>query len=147
MSNKKVILSDTKIIELNAGNILHAMKSTDDGFSGFGEAYFSCINPGVIKAWKRHKKMSLNITVPIGEIRFVLFDKEKKFLKEDSFQEFILSQKNYKRLTVPPKVWMGFQCISKDQAMLLNIANIIHDDTEVENMDINEINFDWSLRK
>ena len=147
MSNKKVILSDTKIIELNQGNVLHAMKSTDEGFCSFGEAYFSCINPGAIKAWKRHKKMTLNIIVPIGEIRFILFDEEKKFLKEGSFQEFILSQKNYKRLTVPPKIWMGFQCLSKEQAMLLNIANIAHDDTEVESVDINEINFDWSLGK
>ena len=50
------------------------MKETSAGYAGFGEAYFSQVDKGAIKAWKRHKKMTLNLLVPVGEIKFVLFD-------------------------------------------------------------------------
>ena len=69
-----VILSPLKIIENPLGNIFHVMKSSDLGFMGFNEAYFSTINYNQIKPWKKHLKMTLNLIVPVGEIRFVLYD-------------------------------------------------------------------------
>ena len=74
MKMSNIILNDTKIIEMEDGDILHAIKSSDETFLKFGEAYFSTIKPGRIKAWKMHKIMTLNIIVPIGEIKFVLFE-------------------------------------------------------------------------
>ena len=41
----------------------------------FGEIYFSNINSLCIKAWKKHKIMTLNLIVPIGKVRFVFHDK------------------------------------------------------------------------
>ena len=69
-----VILTSLGIIEVEGGNVLHAMKQEDNGFNGFGEAYFSTAEHKVIKGWKRHFEMTLNIVVPIGHIRFVLYD-------------------------------------------------------------------------
>ena len=37
---------------------MHMIKSSDPEFKKFGEIYFSCINPGVIKAWHIHKTMT-----------------------------------------------------------------------------------------
>ena len=68
-----VLITPLKIIETSGGNVLHSLKDTDSGFNGFGEAYFSEIEPKAIKAWKLHKKMTLNISVPIGKIKFVLY--------------------------------------------------------------------------
>ena len=68
-----VILTPLKIIDVPGGSVMHAMKKDDLGYSNFGEAYFSEIEPNNIKAWKRHRKMTLNLIVPNGEIRFVLF--------------------------------------------------------------------------
>jgi dTDP-4-dehydrorhamnose 3,5-epimerase len=42
-------------------------------------------------------------------------------------------------------IWMGFQGLSSNGSMLLNIANIVHDPEEVDRKDINEIEFDWSV--
>jgi len=131
------------IIKVNDGDVLHALKSHEESFKNFGEAYFSNLKSGKIKAWKMHKKMTLNIIVPVGEIKFVLFEDAKQFSNEMHFQAFSLSRSNYKRLTVPPNFWMGFQCKSKEDAMLLNIADIEHDPSEVKNMKINEISYDW----
>ncbi len=138
-----VLITPLNIIDTTGGNVMHAMKEIDVGFSGFGEAYFSEVELKSIKAWKRHRGMTLNLIVPVGKIRFVLFDDRKE--SDNQFQEIVISRNNYCRLTVPPMIWMGFQGLSSNGSMLLNIANIVHDPEEVDRKDINEIEFDWSV--
>ena len=113
-----LILTPLKIIDNDDGNVLHALKENDSGYLGFSEAYFSEVNSGSIKAWKQHRKMTLNIVVPVGEIKFVIFD--NRFDETGVFQEIILSQQNYFRLTIPPMVWLGFQGVSSNKSLLLN---------------------------
>lgn len=138
-----VILTEQQIIHVLSGNIFHCMKNGEPGYSGFGEAYFSWVEPKSIKAWKRHRKMTLNIVVPLGAIRFVLYDERHNSGTEGQFQEIVLQQENYFRLTVPPMVWFGFQGVCKNASMLLNIANIPHDPNEVDKKCINRIDFLW----
>ena len=56
----------------------------------------------------------------------------------------IISKDNYCRLTVPPMIWMGFQGLSDNGSMLLNIASIEHDPMECEKKNIKQIEFDWN---
>jgi len=137
-----VILTPLEIIDVPDGRVFHAIKKIDPGFNDFGEAYFSEIEPNKVKAWKRHREMTLNLVVPNGEIRFVLFDDREDLAKK--YQEVVLSTKNYYRLTVPPMIWVGFQGLSKTNSLLLNLANLMHDPQEVDRKNINEIEFDWS---
>ena len=137
----KVLLTPLDIIETANGDILHAMKKNDCGFSGYGESYFSEIKTQEIKAWKRHKYMTLNLIVPIGSIRFVLFD--DRISKLGKFWQVTLSRDNYKRLTIPPMIWLGFQGVSNSNSMLLNISNIEHDPDESDKKNIEEIEFNW----
>ncbi len=44
-----VTLHPLKHITVPKGDIYHAMKSTDEGYCGFGEAYFSQIEQGQAK--------------------------------------------------------------------------------------------------
>ena len=67
-----VILTSLEIIQVEGGNVLHAMKNGDTGFSGFGEAYFSSVEHKVIKGWKRHFEMILNIAVPVSYTHLTL---------------------------------------------------------------------------
>ena len=140
-------ISPLKQIAVPGGDVFQAMKNSDESYNGFGEAYFSNIEPKVIKAWKRHKEMTLNLIVPVGTIRFVMYDDRKKSTSFDCFHEVTLSQKNYHRLTVPPMVWMGFQCIGNVTAMVLNIASIPHQIDEVDKKEIKDILFNWNLNK
>ena len=140
-----VKISPLKKIEVPGGNVFHAMKNTDDGYNGFGEVYFSKIEPNAIKAWKRHKEMTLNLVVPVGKIRFVLYDDRKFSNSYDRFYEVTLSKENYCRLTVPPMIWMGFQCVGNVAAMVLNISNIPHQTNEVDKKEIEDILFNWNL--
>ncbi len=139
---KDVLITPLDVFETTGGSVMHAMKNIDRGFVDFGEAYFSNINYNSVRAWKRHKKMTLNLVVPVGEIKFILFDNRNN---EGEFQEVIISRSNYCRLTIPPMVWMGFQGLNKNGSTLLNIANIKHDPNEVDRIEIDKINYDWSI--
>jgi dTDP-4-dehydrorhamnose 3,5-epimerase len=122
-------------ISHSKGDIYHAMKASDVGFHGFGEAYFSTINQGDIKGWKKHNKMFLNLVVVVGEVEFVVYN-ELEFLK------ITLSKNNYQRLTVSPGLWFAFKGLSKNNT-LLNLASIEHDSSEVVNAGFNEIKYSW----
>ena len=132
-----VILTPLKQIHNPKGDVFHAMKKSDDGFDGFGEAYFSTIHKEDIKGWKKHTQMTLNLVVPVGEIEFVVYD--------DNTNEFLsvkLSQSNYQRLTVSSNLWMGFRGVG-EQNILLNLASIEHDPNEAISMELDEINYEW----
>lgn len=139
---KDVLITPLKVIKTSKGDVLHAIKEKDYGYISFGEAYFSEIQNNTVKAWKRHKEMTLNIVVPVGKIRFVLFDDRKDHDKK--FQQIIISRDNYIRLTVPPMIWFGFQGLFDDISILLNISNIPHNIKEVDKKNIEEIYFNWS---
>jgi dTDP-4-dehydrorhamnose 3,5-epimerase len=132
-----IILTTLKQIHNPKGDIYHAMKKSDNGFDGFGEAYFSTIHKDDIKGWKKHTKMTLNLVVPFGEIEFVVYDENTK-----EFFSVILSQENYQRFTVKPNLWVAFRGVKKNN-MLLNIASIEHDPNEANNIDISEIKYEW----
>jgi dTDP-4-dehydrorhamnose 3,5-epimerase len=129
-----VQLTPLRIIENPVGNILHVLKSRDDSFQGFGEAYFSHVNGNSTKGWKKHRQMLLNIVVPVGAIKFYLFDGREESNTYKMTQEVELSVINYQRLTVPPGIWMAFKGIMDGPNMLLNIASIPHDPAEAENL-------------
>jgi dTDP-4-dehydrorhamnose 3,5-epimerase len=144
-----VLITPLKEIENAKGNILHIIKKEDPGYIDFGEVYFSSILPGSIKAWKKHKYMTLNLVCPLGEIRFVLYDDRIGTHSHGFFQEIILSRKkNYKRLTIPPGIWMGFEGLSNEESLLLNFADIKHDQVEQENVSVEKshIIFNWSRK-
>lgn len=138
-----VIITPLKEIYNEKGNILHVIKFNDETFVNFGEAYFSEVNFGKIKGWKKHTIMFLNLVVPIGEIKFVLFDDRENSKSYGKFWEVIIGRSNFQRLTVPPGIFIAFQGLSTDLNMLINIASIPHDPTESINKELLEILYSW----
>ncbi len=136
-------LSERKIFDGPSGSVLHALRSSDESFVGFGEAYFSTVKRGSIKGWKRHHKMTLNLFVPVGEVRFVTFDDRSVNKENHEVLSFCLSRKNYYCLTVPPLVWFAFQGLAESENLVMNVANIMHDPSEVEQRDLSDIPFEW----
>ena len=132
-----IILTPLKQIRTSKGSVLHAMKKGDEGYAGFGEAYFSTINKGDIKGWKKHIKMTLNLIVPVGKIEFVVYNE-----KHNEFFNVILSQDNYQRLTVSPGFWVAFKGLNENN-ILLNLASVKHDPSETINTKLDDINYSW----
>ena len=141
-----VLFTPLQTCNVDAGNVLQAMGTSSKGFVGFGEAYFSTIKFGAVKAWKRHHRMTLNLVVPYGNVRFVIHDARPDSPSFNTFQEIVISPASYARLTVPPMLWMGFQGISRDDSIVLNLANIEHDIEEADRVSEDEFSFDWGKK-
>ncbi len=145
MSNAKfddiVCIPLAKIQNTN-GNIMRILKNSDESYSSFGEAYFSEINAGAIKAWKRHTKMHMNLVVPIGSVRFVFFIENQEILL--NFKVIEIGEQNYQRLFVPPGIWFGMQGLGASKSLILNISSTEHDPHEIDRREENSIMFNWN---
>lgn len=118
---------------------MHGIKKNDTGYVGLGEVYFSYINPKAVKAWKKHNRMTLNLVVPLGKVRFVFCDP----LNDVHYRVEDIGEDNYVRLTVPPRIWFGFQGIALQPSLVANIADLQHDTAEVERQAVSSFDYQW----
>ena len=137
---KKIIQSPLARFEIDAGDVLHGIKIDDTGYNRFGEVYFSFVKKNAVKAWKLHRKMTLNLIVPIGNVRFVFINPTYP----EQHRTIEIGEKNYSRITVPPNIWFGFQGISDGQNMVVNVADIEHNPTESEKRQMDYFNYKWT---
>ena len=128
------------ILETVGGDVLKVLSNLESEYEGFGEVYFSELNPKSVKAWKYHYKMTLNLVVPLGEVKFVFFKKKNKV---DFFKEITIGRSNYSRITVKPGIWFGFKNITSKKSIVMNVANIAHEQEEVDRKNVNEIKYNW----
>ena len=144
---KGVTLTPLKQIVDERGKVMHMMRRTDPFFVSFGEIYFSCVHPGVIKGWHIHRRMVLNYAVPVGNMKFVLYDDRTDSETQGMVQELFLGPDNYCLVTVPPLVWNGFKGIGTITALVANCASIPHDASEIDRLDPfdNHIPYNWNL--
>ena len=139
-----VQLHPLKQISVPKGDVWHAFKCTDEGFVGFGEAYFTHIDAGEVKGWKRHNRYTLNLVVVQGAVRFVLYDDRLESPTKGQFAELILSpEDNYQRLTVAPGLWMAFQGVGNERSMLMDLIPEVHTPEESDKKELDEIKFNW----
>ncbi len=141
LSLSDILVTPLPRIRTDGGDVMHALKNTDLQFAGFGEAYFSWLEYKKIKAWKCHTEMTMNLIVPLGQIRFVFCDLDSH---PGVFRIEEIGDDNYSRLTVPPGIWFGFQGLKITSSLILNVASIPHDPSEVRRLGKSEIDYKWS---
>ena len=132
-----------KQISVQGGDVFHGLKKSDSGFVDFGEVYFSFIEAGKRKGWKKHNRMSLNLMVPIGEVNFFIHDEQlSKTIR------IRVGQSNYGRLSIKPGLWVAFEGAGHRENLVTNVASIEHDPQEAEQRDQGFFSFDdyisWS---
>lgn len=115
------------------GDVKHGIKSSEKSFSGFGEAYFSTVNYQMIKGWKLHRDMTLNLIVPHGNIRFIVHNETENISRISPLIDVVLGDSNYSRITIPPGFWVAFEGVGEGSNLLLNVASIEHEPSEAEN--------------
>jgi len=138
-----VLLTPLKQIHHPKGDVFHGLKKSDPGFSDFGEAYFSSVHPGDVKPWKKHVRMTLNLVVPVGKIRFVLHDDRTDSPTKGQTLSVEIGPENYQRLTVSPGIWMAFEGLDEGLNLLLNLADMEHDPEEVERAELDRFEYPY----
>ena len=139
-------ITPLKQIEDERGKVMHMLRNDSKSFTKFGEIYFSTVHPNKVKGWHLHSMMTLNYAVVFGEIKFVLYDVRPNSKTKGQLQEFFLSQKNYKLISVPPLIWNGFMGIGNKTAIVANCADLPYDDTEMKRKSSidREIPYNWN---
>ncbi len=124
-----IIITPLSKVEHLKGAIFHGIKVSDSGYVGFGEAYFTTIISAAVKGWKKHQKMTMNLIVPIGKVRFYVYCADTK-----QTNIYDIGYDNYCRLTVPPGYWLAFRGMADVTSFVLNVSDIEHDPAESINV-------------
>lgn len=142
-----VVVKPLRQIPDERGKVMHMLRNDDPEFSGFGEIYFSCVYPGVIKGWHIHKKMVLNYAVPYGMIKLVLYDDRPGSRTNGEIQEIFMGSDNYCLVKIPPLIWNGFKGVGVTRAIVANCSSIPHDPAEINRKrpDDPSIPYIWEL--
>jgi len=140
MKSKDILVSPLRRIDTEGGDVMHGLKTTDNGYQGFGEAYFSWVSHGSVKAWKCHSEMTMNLIVPVGRVKFVFQLEDINGVNE--FRSEIIGVDRYMRISVPPGIWFGFKGMDS-QNLILNLASIAHDPNEVKRLGLNDMDYIW----
>ncbi len=138
-----VSLTPLTVIKNEKGDIYKCIDNTDLDYNGFGELYFSAVNPSEIKGWTKHTVMTLNLIVNTGEICVVIYDDRKESKTYNNFYSVRLSINNYKRLSISPGLWVALKGIGNQVNLVLNFADILHDPNEHIKLDLEEIAYNW----
>ncbi len=121
-----------KKIRNDKGSVYHIIKNHDFVIQ---EVYLSTLSKNVIKGWKQHKQMTLNLVVVKGNVKFIIKNKNNSL-------EYIIGDSNYCRLVIPPMNWFCFEGLD-ELNMIINCADLIHDPDEVNLLDFS--GFDQEL--
>ena len=143
-----VVIVPKRTIPDERGVIFHMLKASDPEFLQFGEIYFSCGYPGIVKAWHIHKEMTLNNFCVVGMLKLVLYDGREGSPTRGAVTEIFMGEQNRLLVRIPPGVTNGYKAYGDQMAILSNCATQPHDPDELIYIDPfqNDIPYDWSVR-
>ena len=130
------------------GKIMHMMKETDPHFIRFGEIYFSCAWPGVVKGWHTHQRMTINNAVISGRAKLVMYDGRAGSPTEGEVMELFIGEDNYCLVQIPPGIANGYKAFGDKPGIMANCATEAHDPQEITYIDSsdNNIPYDWAVK-
>lgn len=145
-------LQPLRLIPTEGGPVLHMLRPdaplrpgqpcpapAASGPLELGELYFSEVQPGHIKGWKRHSRQTQLFAVPSGRMRLVLYDERQASPTRGALVALELGRPDaYALLRVPVGVWYAFAAMGQSPALLCNGADIPHDPQEGEKLPLGD---------
>lgn len=104
-------------------------------FLGFGEIYFSSVHFRSVKAWKRNAAATAHFAVPVGEISMALFDNRPTSPTCGHLETLTVGRSQYVLVTVPPKIWYGFQGLTNPEALIVNCLDRQYDASQTDRLE------------
>ena len=115
-----------KVIPDERGRVMEILRADDELFLKFGQVYISTTYPQVVKAWHYHKVQTDNIVAVQGMLKLVLYDARENSPSKGEVNEFIMGVHNPILVQVPHGVYHGWKCISKEEAIVVNIPTEVY---------------------
>ena len=142
-----VFVKPLKVLRDARGQVMHMLRCDDPFFRGFGEIYFSVVNAGVVKGWKRHQQKVQFFAVPRGNVKLVIYDDRPGSSSQGTIQEIFFGESDYQLVGVPVLVWYSFASTNGEAAMIANCATLPHDPLESEQIPLDDprIPYVWKM--
>lgn len=103
------------------GSVFHIIKNPR---LKINEVYVSTVDQKAVKGWKKHLKMTLNLVVIKGDVKFTIRKNSKTY-------QYTIGDSNYCRLVVNPNCWVCFEGVGEEN-IIINCADLKHDPSETE---------------
>jgi len=128
-----VRLAERRVLTSDQGAVLHFLREDAPEFTHCGEIYFSEVLPGVEKSWKYHRESRQAFVVPVGRLRFTLWDDRADSPTQGRTETIELGRPEaYRLLVVPPRVWYRFVALGPTPGLIANCRDRVHQDGETE---------------
>ncbi len=122
---QKIYTKNKFMIKKNLkGDVFKILTNDSKNYKGFGELYMTTLNKNVSKGWNFHKKMTLNLFVIKGKVKFVL-------KKGSVITRKVLSEDTNEILTIKPKIWFKIVNLVNQKSKVINLANLKYDQNEI----------------
>lgn len=145
-----VKIKSLKVIPDERGRLMEMLRSDDEIFIKFGQAYITTAYPGVVKAWHYHKVQTDHFVTICGMMKVVLYDNREGSPTYGKINEFFMGDQNPILVSIPPLVLHGFKCISSSEAILINFPTEVYqyenpDEFRIHPHD-NDIPYHWERK-
>jgi len=146
-----VKIKKLRVIPDERGRLMEMLRTDDEIFQKFGQAYLTTAYPGAVKGWHYHKKQTDNFAVVSGMMKVALYDGRKDSPTHGEVNEFFIGVHNPILLQIPPFVYHGFKCISQSEALVVNIPTEVYNYDQPDEFRVhphdNDIPYDWERKE
>ena len=115
-----------EIIPDERGRLMEMLRSDDEIFTKFGQAYMTTAYPGVVKGWHYHKIQVDHFICVKGMMKVVLYDAREDSPSHGEINEFFMGDHNAILLRIPTWVYHGLKCISESEALMINLPTEVY---------------------
>jgi len=146
-----VMIKKLKVIPDERGRLMEILRADDEMCRGFGQVYMTTAYPGVVKGWHYHKKQFDNMAVVKGMMKIVLYDARPDSPTHGEINEFFAGEHNPLLIHIPPYVYHGFKCISREEAIVVNTPSEMYDYENPDEFRVaphdSDIPYQWDMKE
>ena len=132
------------------GYLMELLRSDDEMFGKFAQAYVSLNYPGVIRAWHYHKKQDDIWVCVKGMIKAVIYDSRDRSPTYGEVNEFFLGDNNPIMIKIPEGTMHGYKTIGVEPSLLINFPSELYNPQEPdeyrEPWNSEKIPYDWDIK-
>jgi dTDP-4-dehydrorhamnose 3,5-epimerase len=145
-----VKVKQLRVLPDQRGRLMEVLRSDDEVFVKFGQAYVTTAYPGVVKAWHYHKIQQDNFAVIQGMVQIALYDPREDSPTKGEVNVFHAGVHNPMLVHVPPLVYHGFKNIGLEEAIIVNLPTEAYNYQAPDEYRLDphtkDIPHDWSRR-
>ena len=152
MTSNTKLIKDVQIKPLKAlrderGFLMEILRSDEEIYEKFGQAYVTVVKPRIIKGWHYHKLQTDHFVGLKGSPKVVLYDARKDSPTFGVINEYVIGFENPLLIKIPTLVYHAFMAVGKEEAMILNIPTLPYNYKNPDEFRIDpfgkEVVYDW----